>query len=216
MKHTILFLALLLLSLQLTAQEKKLSREYKFTHQMLPPGTFDYSKVANTEHIRYYEKQADREWEKRLRKDKRLLATKQFGEYQKQEDGSTIFFTELEALIYSPDLEFVYLWSGAGAGWAYDLKTLEEVTADYASRRYSPNKEFRYVRVFASQTEALYTHHIEALINGEYIPYQFVSSVGDEQLKDVYWHNENTLYYLYKQDYDSPYWIGYSITVEKK
>lgn len=216
MKHTILFLTFLLAYFQLIAQNKEESNEYKLTHETLAPGAYDYSKVANHDHIRYYDRQADREWEKRLRKDKQLLTTKRFGEYQKQEDGTTIFFRELEALIYSPDLDFVYLWSGAGFGWAYDLKTLEETTSDYTSRRHSPTKKFRYTRVFASQSEAEYTHHIEILVNGEYIPHQFARSFGDEQFKGAYWHNENTFYYLYKQEYDSPYWIGHSIKVEKK
>lgn len=216
MKHTILISIFLFFGLQMAAQEKNLSKQYTFTKQMLTPGIYNFSKVPKPEHKTYYDEDANREWTKRLKSDEKLKDSGVVGNYQQREDGTTEFFTEWDVLIYSKDLEYVYLWSGAGCGFSLDLKTLEEVPYDYSSIRYSPNKAFRYVRVFASQTEAEFSHHIEVLVDGEYIPYQFAKSFGDEQLIGAYWHDDNTLYYLYKHQYDSPYWIGHSVRIEKK
>lgn len=209
MKKTITFCNIVILILivcnafQVYAQEKR----YGISPKALDVGVYDYSKVKKNPYKIYYDEEAEKKFSEVLMSDARLRSLDAFGEYIRQEDGSTVYFREQEAYEYCPELEYVMITGGHGYVSAYDLKTLEEIFVNPSSYVYSPSGKYR----FGTFEYDGMKYYIEVKEGNKYTPY-LICYMGAGFMSGVYWVDDETIHYLSEKERTdgSKYWIGYS------
>jgi hypothetical protein len=210
MKKTIITLTLLaiLLPAALQAQEKQIQIKRK----ALDVGVYDYSKVKKHSYKIYYGQEADSLFTEVLMQSERLNNSEIFGQYVMQDD-SLVFFRELEAIEYCPELNYVLMTGGHGYVFMYDLETPEEIYTNPSSRVYSPSGKYR----FGTFEYDGMKYYVERKEDGKYVPYPFHYGRTGE-ITGVYWADDETMYYLKEKEKPdgSRYWIGYSITFTRK
>ncbi|NDV60424.1 hypothetical protein [Bacteroides sp. 519] len=190
-------------TIPLYTQEK----QYRIRPKALDVGVYDYSKVIKKPFKVYYDEEADKLFEQLLMADERLKNFDQFGEYIKQEDGTTVYFREQWAYEYCPELDYVMITGGHGYPSAYNLTTLEEIFVNPSSYVYSPSGKYRFGTFHFDGVE----YYIEVKEGDKYIPYNLFN-MGEGYMTGVYWVDDETIHFLkeIQRDDDSKYWIGYS------
>lgn len=196
----------LISSTDVQTQEK----QYKIYRKALDVGAYDYNKVKKKKNSYkiYYDQEAEEKFSVLLMSDERLRSVNTFGEYIRQEDGSTVFFRELEAIEYCPELNYVLLTGGHGYVFIYDLITLKEIYTNPSTHIYSPTEKYRF-GTFLYEGVNFY---IEIKEGKNYVPYLLAWAESEDYITGIYWHDDKTMHYLKeKKSADgSKYWIGYS------
>lgn len=140
---------------------------------------------------------------------------------------------EYEIVEYSPDLQYVDVWHGAGAGFVYDIKNKVELCSNPKTYIESPSKKYR-LGINAKYDGPYY--NLEVREGNEYRCYEG-AILGPEQLrqatnaiefkndyiyinansvKGIYWEDEETIHFLVKeidQQTQKEVWVAYSAKV---
>ncbi|MCD8102726.1 MAG: hypothetical protein LUE26_09205 [Alistipes sp.] len=186
---------------------------YFIVKRALDAGIFDFDRIRREPLRVFYDEEADREFEKRLKADSELSAI--FEEYyQNEPDGEIHILRELEAYEYYPDHGIAMLIGGHGYVSAFDVNRRIYVWGSPQFTWYSPSQRYRLTGL---RFDGAIDYCLEERVDGEYVCLGRVDFGNHVSPRQCYWVDDETIYYLQerKRNDGTPYWLGYEGRFER-